>query len=112
VVQNSRKACGAHDELTSEVTSLHIVLRRLQVEVSKSNSILTQSDGNPNRIEELAQLSSDCRRVLRTLDGILEKYNALSEEKRSVTKLWKRVQFGNGEMLDLADLRLKVSTST
>jgi hypothetical protein len=112
VVQNSRKACGAHDELTSEVTSLHIVLRRLEIEVSKPNSILTRSDDNTDRKGELAQLSEDSRRVLRTLDGILRKYNALSEEKRSVTKLWKRVQFGNGEMLDLAELRLKITTST
>jgi hypothetical protein len=112
VVQNSRKACGAHDELTSEATSLHIVLRRLEIEVSKPNSILTRSDDGTDRREELAQLSEDCRRVLRTLDGILKKYNALSEEKRSVTKLWKKVQFGNGEMLDLAELRLKIATST
>jgi hypothetical protein len=112
VVQNSRKACGAHDELTSEETSLHIVLRRLEIEVSKPNSILTRSDDNTDRKGELAQLSEDCRRVLRILDGILRKYNALSEEKRSVTKLWKRVQFGNGEMLDLAELRLKIATST
>jgi hypothetical protein len=112
VVQNSRKACGAHDELTTEVASLHIVLRRLELEVSKPNSILTRSEDSLDRREELAQLSGDCKRVLRVLDGILEKYNALSEEKRSVTKLWKRVQFGNGEMLDLAELRVKITTST
>ena len=112
VVQNSRKACGAHDELTSEVTSLHIVLRRLEVEVSKPNSILTKSDDSLDRREELAQLSEDCKRVLKVLEGILKKYNALSEEKRSVMKLWKKVQFGNGEMLDLAELRIKIATST
>ena len=112
VVQNSRKACGAHDELTSEVASLHIVLRRLEIEVSKPNSILTRSEDSLDRREELAQLSGDCKRVLRVLHGILEKYNALSEEKRSVTKLWKRVQFGNGEMLDLAELRVKIATNT
>lgn len=112
VVQNSRKACGAHDELTSAVASLHIVLRRLELEVSKPNSILTRSEDSLDRREELAQLSGDCKRVLRVLDGIFEKYNALSEEKRSVTKLWKRVQFGNGEMLDLAELRVKIATNT
>ncbi|KAH8769741.1 hypothetical protein BGZ57DRAFT_733128, partial [Hyaloscypha finlandica] len=112
VVQNSRKACGVHDELTSEVASLHIVLRRLEIEVSKPNSILTRSEDSLDRREELAQLSGDCKRVLRVLHGILEKYNALSEEKRSVTKLWKRVQFGNGEMLDLAELRVKIATNT
>jgi hypothetical protein len=112
VVQNARKACGAHEELTREVTSLHLVLRRLEVEVSKPNSILSRSDNSLDRKEELAQLSGDCRGVLRVLDGILEKYNALSEEKRSVTKLWKKLKFGNGEMLDLVEIRLKISTST
>jgi hypothetical protein len=29
-----------------------------------------------------------------------------------MTKLWKRVQFGNGEMLDLAELRFKIAAST
>ena len=90
----------------------NIVLRRLGLEVSKPNSILTRSEDSLDRREELAQLSGDCKRVLRVLDGILEKYNALSEEKRIVTKLWKRVQFGNGEMLDLAELRVKITTST
>lgn len=28
VVQGARQACGAHDALTGEVTSLHIVLRQ------------------------------------------------------------------------------------
>lgn len=110
VVQNSRIACGAHDDLTREVTSLHVVLRRLQLEISKPGSLLSRTEDS--RHEELAQLSDDCRRILRVLERILEKYNALSEEKRSVTKLWKRIQFGNGEMQDLADLRLKISAYT
>jgi hypothetical protein len=74
------------------------------------SSLLSRSDDS--RLEELAQLSEDCRRVLKVLEQILGKYNTLSEEKRSVTKLWKRIQFGNGEMQDLADLRLKISTYT
>ena len=110
VVENSRKACGAHAELTREATSLHIVLQRLEREVSKPRSILIQNDDN--RGDELAVLSGDCNRVLRVLSRILEKYNALSDEERSVTKLWQRIRFGNGEMQDLNEIRLKVSTST
>ena len=34
-VQNARKACGEHDELTREVLSLHVVLSRLEQEVEK-----------------------------------------------------------------------------
>jgi hypothetical protein len=109
-VQNARKACGAHGSLVREVNSLHIVLQRLHVEVSKPNSILTQT--GDNRKKELATLVGDCRRVLRILLQILEKYNELSEEKRSVTKLWQRVKFGNGEMQDLGKIRSELATYT
>ena len=37
-VQNSRKACGEHDEFTQEASSLHVVLQRLEKETSKSDS--------------------------------------------------------------------------
>jgi len=110
VVQSSRKACGAHDDLTREVTSLHLVLHRLQLEVSKPESLINRKDDN--RRKELAVLSRDCNRVLRVLSQILEKYNALSDEERSFTKLWQRIRFGNGEMQDLTEIRQKISTYT
>ncbi|CZR50187.1 uncharacterized protein PAC_00059 [Phialocephala subalpina] len=108
VVQSSRKACGAHDELTRDVTNLHIMLQRLELEKSRPESLLNRSDDN--RREELADLSSGCHRVLRVLSQILEKYNALSDEQRSVKKLWQKIRFGNDEMQDLGEIRLKVST--
>jgi hypothetical protein len=110
VVQSSRKACGAHDELTREVTSPHLVLHRLQLEVSKPESLINRNDDN--RREELAVLSGGCNRVLRVLSQILEKYNALSDEERSFTKLWQKIRFGNGEMQDLMEIRQKISTYT
>jgi hypothetical protein len=110
VVQNARKACGAHDELTREITCLYIVLRRLESEASKPQSLLNSTtDG---RKDELAILVQDCSVILRVLSEILEKYNALSEEKRSITKLWQRVKFGNGEMHDLSTIRLRLVTYT
>jgi hypothetical protein len=102
-VQNARKACGVHDNLVREVNSLHIVLQRLSSEASKPDSLLKRSDDN--RRKELATLVCDCRRVLEVLKQILEKYNALSEEKRGVTKLWQKIRFGNGEMQDLDKIR-------
>ncbi|KUJ12004.1 uncharacterized protein LY89DRAFT_786152 [Mollisia scopiformis] len=87
IVQNTRKACGAHDNLTREVNK-------------------------DSRRDELATLAQDCRHVLRVLSQILEKYNALSDEKRSVTKLWQRVRFGNGEMQDLGKIRSELATYT
>jgi hypothetical protein len=42
----------------------------------------------------------------------LDRYNALPEERRRVTRLWQKVKFGNGEMLDLGSIRLELSTHT
>jgi hypothetical protein len=53
-----------------------------------------------------------CARHLRTIDSILTKYNALSDEERSTKKLWQKIRFGNGEVMDLAEIRLKISTYT
>ncbi|KAL3421319.1 IBR domain-containing protein [Phlyctema vagabunda] len=114
VVQRARAACGSHDELTREVQSLHVVLKRIEAEVSKPESIIHSSDtdGKDDRKEELAGIVEHCRHVLRVLDGILQKYNELSAEKRTVTRLWKTVRFGNGEAQDLSQLRLELATHT
>lgn len=107
VVQNSRKACGEHDELTREVLSLHVVLQRLEHEVAKPESLINRPGGTFG--EELEVIFGGCRRVLRILDQILEKYSALSETERSGRKLWQKIKFGNGTMMDLADLRSKMT---
>lgn len=110
VFQNSSKACGAHTDLTREAKSLHTVLQRLELEVASPESLLNRK--TDNRREELDTLCSDCNCVLRVLQKILEKYNALSEEERSLKKLWQKIRFGNGEMQDLNELRFKLTTST
>ena len=107
-VQNSRKACGEQDGLTREVSGLHTVIRRLEQEVERAESpINTQEDNNADK-EALQDIMHDCGKVLRILDEILEKYNALSEDERSGRKLWQKVRFGNGKMGDLNDLRAKL----
>ena len=109
-VQNTRKACGEHDEITREVFSLHVVLRRLEREVEKPESTLNRP-GDTCR-EDLEVIASGCQKVLNVLDRILEKYNALSEEEKSVRKLWQRIKFGNGEIATLKDLREKTTYYT
>lgn len=46
VVQGARG--GSHDELTREVTSLHIVLRRLERELANPQSILHADNDDDN----------------------------------------------------------------
>lgn len=110
VVQNSRRACGAHDELTREVTSLHIVLQRLDTEIKKPMSLINRT--NDGRKEELGQILEGCNRLLKVIHKVLEKYNALSDEKRRTTRLWQKIRFGNGELKDMAKVRQEISTYT
>ena len=109
-VQNSRKACGEHDELTREVSSLHLVIRRLKKEVSRSESPINRPDDTYK--EELQAIVGGCEKVLLVLNKVLEKYNTLSEKERSAKKLWQRVRFGNGELADMRDLREKLTYYT
>ena len=105
-VSNSQKACGEHDEVTRELSSLHIVLKRLEREVARPESPINKPGDSFG--EEIEVLAGGCRRVIRILDQVLEKYNALSEIERSGRKLWQKVKFGNGQMADLADFRSKI----
>ncbi|KAH6678687.1 hypothetical protein B0J14DRAFT_328599 [Halenospora varia] len=110
VFQNVSKASGAHSGLARQVNSLQIVLRRLYLEVSKSDSIPNHS--SDSRWKELIELAGNCQEVLDVLKKIFEKYNALSEEKRSVKKVWQKVKFGNGEMKNLGEFRSELATYT
>jgi len=108
--QGAKKACGELDELTREVGSLHGVLQRLQRELANPESLLNRADDD--RRQELNELGSGCEQILKILNTIVVKYNALSEENKGPKKIWKRIQFGTGEIHDLADLRSKLCTHT
>ena len=107
-VQNSRKACGEYDELTREALRLHAVLQRLEQEVAKPDSPINRAGGTST--EQLERIATDFEVVLKQVDKIVMAYAALSEEKRSVRKIWQRVRFGNGQMADLGDLRSKFTS--
>ena len=94
-VQNTRKACGEHDDLTRDCFSLHLVLHRLEKEVSRPDSPLYKEVGLDTNGQEIEIIASDCRKVLRALNSICQKYNDLSDAERSVRKLWQQVgKFG------------------
>lgn len=107
-VQNARKACGEHDELTREALSLQVVLRRLEQEVEKPENPMNDVTSGGTYKEELGSILKGCKRVLNVLDQVLTKYNALSEQERSGRKLWQKIRFGNGKMADLAEVRGKM----
>lgn len=109
-VQGARKACGEHNELTKEVSSLHTVLERIREEVAKPESPLSRCDDD--RLTELGTHIDGCEGILKVVDTVLTKYNALEDDKRSSKKLWQKIRFGNGEMRDLGEIRQKICTHT
>lgn len=104
-VQNSPKAVGEYDELTSEASSLHTVLQRLEKELASPWSPINRP-GDTFR-EELESILAGCSNVLRALDGILTKHNSLTRKERSGKKLWHCWRFGNKDVF-LRDLRSKL----
>lgn len=109
-LQNTKKACGEHDELTREVASLYKVLQRLQKELSNPVSLLNRAD--EDRREEMDEHTRGCEQVLRLRDSITTKYNKLPDNEKSAKRLWQKVKFGNEEVKSLADIRLKLAAHT
>ena len=107
-VEGAGKACGEHDKLTREVSRLHKVLLHLRNEISKPDSLLNLA--NDERREELEAYCAGCERILKVMDVVLKKYNALEDNKRSGKRLWQKIRFGNGEISDLSEIRLKIAT--
>lgn len=97
-MENARKACGAHSALAREVHSLHVVLTRLQAEAASPESILNgggasteNGRGRAEKGKELADLVTDCERVLRVLKEILEKVCitfSVGTKRKCETNLW------------------------
>lgn len=105
-MQNARKACGEHDELTQEAQNLHNVVRRLEQELGKPTCPINRDTETYE--EQLEVLINGCKKNLNALDQVLTKYNALSEQERSGRQLWQKIRFGNGKMTDMADLRARL----
>jgi hypothetical protein len=82
----------------------------LHRELSNPNSLLNQAD--KERREELEKLGDGCERILNVMNSIVTKYNMLSDNDRKGKIIWQKVKFGNGEMKDLAEIRLKLSAHT
>ena len=110
MVQNARKACGEHDEITTEAFGLHIVLRRLEREAGDPDSPLNRSDDKCG--QELEAIANGCQNMVAKLDRVLDKYCTLSEKDRSARKLWQKIRFGNGELVYVQDLREKTTYYT
>jgi predicted AAA+ superfamily ATPase len=98
-LQSSRDAVGENDELTRELLGLYKSLSRLQNELANPTSLVNRA--NDERRQELEEHAANCEGILKVMNTVLEKYNALGREQRKRMRLWQRIKFGNGEVKDL-----------
>ncbi|KAL9039627.1 MAG: hypothetical protein Q9214_004799, partial [Letrouitia sp. 1 TL-2023] len=110
IVQNARRACGEHDELTRDLKAQHTVLLRLEKEVSKVENPINRQDKRYR--EELEVLLKGSKRALNALDQLLQSYSGLSQKQRGTRKFWLKVRFGNGEIVGLQEIRARLTYYT
>ncbi|CZR58325.1 uncharacterized protein PAC_08217 [Phialocephala subalpina] len=106
----AKRACGEHDELTQELSSLVTILDQVQSEISDPESPINTARGH--RRKELKSHTQGCLRHVRQMNFILTTFNKLSSVQRAGASLWQKVRFGNGAVKDIAQIRLKISTYT
>jgi len=109
-LQSSRDAVGENDELTRELLGLYKILSRLQDELANPTSLVNRA--NDERRQELEEHAADCEGILKVMNTVLEKYNALGREQRKRMRLWQKIKFGNGEVKDLREVRNELSAHT
>ncbi|KAH7407332.1 hypothetical protein BKA64DRAFT_412710 [Cadophora sp. MPI-SDFR-AT-0126] len=106
-LEGAKKACGEHDELTKQLSSLHLTLEHLQSEVANRNSVINSHTGGRRR--DLETHIRGCLRHLKRIGSVLTKYNRLQDESGN---LWQRIQFGTKGVKDVSESQLKLSTYT
>jgi len=109
-LQGSRDAVGENDELTRELLGLYKILSRLQSALTNPTSLVNRA--NDERRKELEEHAADCEGILKVMNTVLEKYNGMGREQRRRRKLWQTIQFGNGEMKDLKEVRDELAAHT
>ncbi|PMD59691.1 uncharacterized protein K444DRAFT_480411, partial [Hyaloscypha bicolor E] len=106
-LQGSKDAVGENDGLTRELLGLYKSLSRLRDELANPTSLVNRA--NDERRQELEEHAADCEGILKVMNTVLARYNALGREQRKSRRLWQKIQFGNGETKDLREVRNELS---
>jgi hypothetical protein len=94
-----KEAPGSFGNISSEVLSLHAVLKEAE------ETVFAQAL-SPKRRERLKAVGDGCLRVLNDLDTLFQKYHSLGTQGR---RTWDRMRWGSE---DLVELRLRLISNT
>ena len=99
VYKSCKRAPESFGEISSEVLSLHAVLK-------EAEEALSAQSLPPARQEQLKAVGDGCRCVLEDLDKLVKKYESLGTQSK---RTWDRVRFGAE---DISSLRLRLVSNT
>ena len=107
-VEGATRACGKHDDLTKEVSSLYDVLAHVYSELSVPDASIGRARSSSKA--ELQSHLAGCDAQLRIIKAVLDKFNALSAEQKFGKQIWLKVRFANGQDQNLAEIRTSIAT--
>ncbi len=103
VYKRCRDARGEYRDISRDVESLYLVLRKVKDEAERPDSLLNRQESP----QELNKLVGNCEEVLKQLNALVKKYGTLQKERPGV---WTRLRIPKGP--DLAELRGKLTAQT
>ena len=99
VYQSCKKAPESFGEISSEVLSLHVVLK-------EAEETLSAQCIPPEKREQLKAVGDGCRCILEELEKLIKKYESLGRQSK---RTWDRMRFGAE---DISGLRLRLTSNT
>jgi hypothetical protein len=98
---NWKNACGEYTEITSELSSLNVILKRLSTEATTANSPLER--GNANCLDHFKLLDNSAA-IVTQLNDVIVRFQNLGGSRRSN---WDRLRLANR---NLGEMRSKLTS--
>jgi len=100
---NWKNACGEYTEITSELSSLNVILERLRTEATTPNGPLER--GNANHLDHCKLLDNSAA-IVKQLNDVIVRFQNLGRSRRSN---WHRLRLANR---NLDEMRSKLTLHT
>ncbi|OBU00635.1 hypothetical protein VE01_01248 [Pseudogymnoascus verrucosus] len=98
--KNCKESSAEFNRISSEVASLHVVIKETEEYVSETEGL------SPSRDARLTILIDGCKEVLTELESLLNNYESLGTQAQ---RSWDRVRWG---LEELADVRSRIISNT
>jgi hypothetical protein len=104
---NWKNACGEYTEITGQLNSLYVILKRLDWERKAPESLLGRNDAD---LDGLLRVLENSKTTVTKLSNVISKFRSLGQSRKSN---WDRLKLANNDLGELrSKLNLHISTLT